>query len=53
MYGTYPDQKKADALKDFVKWGVMQGQKFSENLGFCTLPTHVRELGVRDIDTIK
>jgi len=53
MYGTYPDQKKADALKDFVKLGVMQGQKFSENLGFCTLPTHVRALGVRDIDTIK
>ncbi len=53
LYGTYPDPKKAEALKDFVKWGITDGQKFSESLGFCSLPTHIRELGVKAIDDIK
>ncbi len=33
LYGSYPDQKKAKALKDFVKWGITDGQKYSESLG--------------------
>ncbi len=53
LYGTYPDQKKAGALKDFVKWGITDGQKFSESLGFCSLPEHIREIGLRDVGGIK
>jgi phosphate transport system substrate-binding protein len=33
LYGSYPDQKKAKALTDFVKWGITDGQKYAENLG--------------------
>ncbi|NTW35908.1 MAG: phosphate ABC transporter substrate-binding protein PstS [Syntrophobacteraceae bacterium] len=47
LYGSYPDQKKYEVVKDFVRWGITEGQKFSESLGFCSLPTRVRELGIR------
>lgn len=53
LYGSYPDQKKAGALKDFVRWGITNGQGFSEGLGFCTLPTRVRELGLKNVDAIR
>jgi len=53
LYGNYPDQKKAGALKDFVKWGITDGQRLSESLGYCSLPTQVRDLGVKDIDAIR
>jgi phosphate transport system substrate-binding protein len=53
LYGTYQDQQKAEALKDFVKWGITEGQKFSDKLGFCSLPARIRELGVKGIDEIK
>jgi phosphate transport system substrate-binding protein len=53
LYGTYPDQKKSEALKDFIKWGITEGQKFSEGLGFCVLPPSVGELALKDIDTIE
>jgi len=53
LYGNYPDQRKAGALKDFVKWGITDGQRLSESLGYCSLPNQARELGVKDIDEIK
>ena len=53
LYGSYPDQKKAKALKDFVKWGITDGQKYSESLGYISLPPHIRELGVKAIDDIQ
>jgi phosphate transport system substrate-binding protein len=53
LYGTYPDQQKAAALKDFVAWGITEGQKFSEELGFCSLPARIRDLGAQDLGSIK
>ncbi|MHC1743926.1 MAG: phosphate ABC transporter substrate-binding protein PstS [Syntrophobacteraceae bacterium] len=53
LYGSYPDQKKSEVVKDFVRWGITEGQKFSESLGFCSLPTRVRELGIRNIEAIR
>lgn len=53
LYGTYPDTKKAAALKDFITWGITDGQKFSESLGFCGLPTRISKLGVGDIGQIR
>ncbi len=52
LYGKYPDQKKALVLKDFIKWGITDGQKYSDELGFCSLPAGIRELDVKDIDEI-
>ena len=53
LYGHYPDQKKAKALKDFVRWGITDDQKYSETLGYLSLPPHIRELGVKAIDEIQ
>ncbi|MFZ5453603.1 MAG: phosphate ABC transporter substrate-binding protein PstS [Thermodesulfobacteriota bacterium] len=53
LYGNYPDQKKAKALKDFVKWGITDGQDFSEDLGFCSLPPRIRELGLKALNEIQ
>ncbi len=53
LYGSYPDQKKASALKDFVRWGITDGQKYSESLGYISLPPHIREIGLKAVDEIK
>jgi len=53
LYGSYPEAKKAKALKDFVKGGLTAGQKHSEALGFCSLPPHIQELGVKAVDAIQ
>ena len=52
LYGSYPDQKKAKALTDFVKWGITDGQKYAEKLGYISLPSHIRELGLKAIGEI-
>jgi len=53
LHGSYSEPKKAKALKDFVRWGITDGQKYSEGLGFCSLPPHIRELGVKAVDEIQ
>jgi len=53
LYGNYPDQKNGGVLKDFVKWGITDGQKHSESLGFCSLPPRIRELGAKAIGEIQ
>lgn len=37
----YTDAAKLKALKDFVAWGLTDGQKFSEELGYIPLPAPV------------
>jgi phosphate transport system substrate-binding protein len=53
LYGTYPDAKKATALKDFVTWGITAGQQYSEDLGFISLPPHIRELGAKAVAEVQ
>ena len=53
VYGSYPDQKKGTLVKDFVKWGLTEGQNYSEDLGFCSLPPHIRELGLKALHEIQ
>lgn len=53
LYGTYPDEKKGAVVKDFVKWGVTDGQRIAESLGYCPLPDFIRELSTKAIGGIK
>ena len=53
LYGSYPDQKKAKGLKDFITWGITDGQKYADKLGYVSLPPHIRELGVKAVETIQ
>jgi phosphate transport system substrate-binding protein len=53
LYGSYPDEKKAKELKDFVKWGLTAGQEYAERIGYISLPPHIRELGEKALGEIK
>ncbi|MGH8629075.1 MAG: phosphate ABC transporter substrate-binding protein PstS, partial [Gammaproteobacteria bacterium] len=41
LYQQYPDSEKAKALKDVVAWGLTEGQKYAEELGYIPLPQNV------------
>ena len=41
LYKKYPDKDKLDALKGFVMYGLTDGQKESEALGYVPLPSNV------------
>ncbi|MGH8658270.1 MAG: phosphate ABC transporter substrate-binding protein PstS [Gammaproteobacteria bacterium] len=41
LYEQYPDSEKANALKDVVAWGLTEGQKYAEKLGYISLPQDV------------
>lgn len=53
LYGSYPDSKKGSAVKDFVKWGITEGQQYGGEYGYCPLPERVAKLGLKAIDEIK
>ncbi len=53
LYGSYPDQQKSQALKDFVIWGITKGQDLSEKLGYCSLPTQIIARARESIAEIK
>ncbi len=38
LYKKYSDPAKSKALKDFVIYGLTDGQKFSAELGYIPLP---------------
>jgi phosphate transport system substrate-binding protein len=40
-YKNYTDPNKAQAIKDVVEWGLNEGQKYSQELGYVPLPAEV------------
>lgn len=40
-YKSYDDPNKAQAMKDIIQYGLTEGQKFSEELGYVPLPEEV------------
>lgn len=53
LYGNYPDAAKGALVKDFVKWGLAEGQGCCDPLGFCNLPPHVVSLATQVVDEIR
>jgi phosphate transport system substrate-binding protein len=43
LYTKYDDAKKLAALKDFVNYGLTEGQTFADELGYIPLPAPVVE----------
>ncbi len=43
LYSKYDDAKKLAALKDFVNYGLTEGQTFADELGYIPLPAPVVE----------
>lgn len=53
LYKKYDDAAKLKALKDFVAWGLTDGQKFSEELGYVPLPAPVVEKAQAALATVQ
>jgi len=49
----YSDAAKLKALKEFITWGLTDGQKFSEELGYVPLPAPVVEKAQAALATIQ
>ena len=52
-YQQYEDAAKGEALKAVLKWGLLEGQQFSEQLGYVPLPVDVVEQAVTAIEQIQ
>lgn len=45
LYRNYADAAKGVAVKDFVTWGLTDGQRFAADMGYLRLPEEVVKLG--------
>lgn len=52
-YKTYADPAKAKTVKDVVRYGLGEGQKVSEELGYVPLPSEVTAKILAKVDEIK
>ncbi len=52
LHKKYADQKTADALKDWVNWGLTTGQTFASALGYIPLPAETATLARRTLDSL-
>lgn len=53
LYKKYPDAAKLKALKDFVTYGLTEGQKVAPELGYIALPAPVVEKCKAALETIQ
>ncbi len=52
LYRKYDDPQKGAAVRDFVAWGLSNGQTFSQKLGYLPLPGEVAALGTQALGSI-
>jgi phosphate transport system substrate-binding protein len=53
LYQNYPSPERAAALKSFVDWGLTQGQTYSGELGYLSLPAEVAALSQKAVASIQ
>jgi phosphate transport system substrate-binding protein len=53
MYENPTDKAHAQAMVDFMKWALTEGQKFASELGYAPLPASVVELETAALAKIK
>jgi phosphate transport system substrate-binding protein len=52
LYAGYPDARRGDAVRQFVRWGLTQGQQASAELGYIPLPEPVAARALAALDSI-
>jgi phosphate transport system substrate-binding protein len=53
LYQKYDSVQLADAVKKFVTWGLGDGQKFSEELGYIPLPKEILDKDLEALKTVQ
>jgi phosphate transport system substrate-binding protein len=53
IYKTQVNKDKGQALIDFLKWMLTEGQKYTQDLGYAPLPPQVIEMEKNAVDKIK
>lgn len=53
LYKQYSDARTAEALKDFVSWGLIDGQAFSSELGYIPLAPTVAAQAEQTLASIR
>ena len=53
VYQHYPDPAKATALKQFVTFGLTEGQRDSRELGYIPLPNEIVSKSLQALETIQ
>ena len=52
LYGTYPDARRASALRDLFRWCLTNGQRSAPDMGYVELPANVVERAIAVLDGI-
>jgi phosphate transport system substrate-binding protein len=52
LYRAHSDKSKAAKVKQFVNWGLMDGQKFASTYGYIPLPAAVATAALRALDRV-
>jgi phosphate transport system substrate-binding protein len=53
LYKNYGDAQIGDAVKKFVNFGLTDGQKFAESLGYIPLPKEVVDKGLEALKSVQ
>ncbi|QFY41303.1 phosphate ABC transporter substrate-binding protein PstS [Candidatus Methylospira mobilis] len=53
LYQRYPDTEKASAIKQFVTFGLTEGQRYSHELGYIPLPADIVSRSRQALDSIR
>jgi len=53
LYQRYPDTEKASAIKQFVTFGLTEGQRYSNELGYIPLPAEIVSRSRQALDGIR
>ena len=53
FYQHYPDPAKASALKQFVSFGLTDGQRYSRELGYVPLPDEIVSRSLKALENIQ
>jgi phosphate transport system substrate-binding protein len=53
LYQKYDTAQVAEVVKKFVNWGLTDGQKFSEDLGYVPLPKEVVDKNLEALKTVQ
>jgi phosphate transport system substrate-binding protein len=52
LHKHYDEPGKAEAIKNFVRWSLTNGQSKAEGLGYLPLPPGAGQLGLQALDTV-